>query len=76
MNYVLVADANSANGETTADLELKVGELVIEVPQAQMKRNWRTNVVGELLTGEGTFTVKIDPIFTDSYDNVWNESAK
>ena len=76
MNYILVADANSANGETTADLELKVGELVIEVPQAQMKRNWRTNVVGELLTGEGTFTVKIDPIFTDSYDNVWNESAK
>ena len=75
MNYVLVADAGSQDGKTTVDLELKVGDLVIEVPGANMKRNWRTNVVGELLTGEGTFTVKIDPIFDGSYNNNWNEGS-
>ena len=75
MNYVLVADAGSQDGKTTVDLELKVGDLVINVPNAYMKRNWRTNVVGELLTGEGTFTVKIDPIFDGSYNNNWNDGS-
>ena len=75
MNYVLVADAGSQDGKTTVDLTLQVGDLVIEVPGANMKRNWRTNVVGELLTGEGTFTVKIDPIFDGTYNENWNEGT-
>ena len=60
----LVADAGSKDGKTTVDLQLQVGELVIDVPNAYMKRNWRTNVVGELLTAEGSFKVSIDPDFT------------
>ena len=75
MNYVLVADSGAQDGKTTVDLKLEVGDLVIEVPNAYMKRNWRTNVVGELLTGEGTFTVKIDPIFDGSYNNNWNDGS-
>ena len=75
MNYVLVADAGSQDGKTTVDLTLQVGDLVIEVPGANMKRNWRTNVIGELLTAEGTFTVTIDPIFDGTYDNNWNEGS-
>ena len=67
MNYVLVADDASVDGKTTVDLKLKVGELEIEVPNAYMKRNWRTNVVGELLTAEGSFKVNIDPIFEGTY---------
>ena len=67
MNYVLVADAGSKDGKTTVDLKLQVGELVIDVPNAYMKRNWRTNVVGELLTAEGSFKVNIDPIFEGTY---------
>ena len=73
MNYVLVADSGSEDGKTTVDLTLNVGDLEINVPNAYMKRNWRTNVVGELLTAEGTFSVTIDPIFEGSFDNVWNE---
>lgn len=73
MNYVLVADANSADGKTTVDLKLNVGELEISVPNAYMKRNWRTNVVGELLTGEGSFTVTINPIFDGAYSENWND---
>ena len=63
MNYFLVADKDAVDGKTTAEMSLKVGELELSVPQAQMKRNYRTNIVGELLTGEGTFNVTIDPIF-------------
>ena len=75
MNYVLVADAGSKDGKTTVDLKLQVGELVIDVPNAYMKRNWRTNVVGELLTAEGSFKVSIDPDFTGSYNEFWNQGT-
>lgn len=68
MNYILVADAASEDGKTTVDLKLQVGEVEISVPNAYMKRNWRTNVVGELLTAEGSFNVKIDPIFKGDYN--------
>jgi hypothetical protein len=72
MNYVLVADAGSQDGKTTVDLQLKVGELVVNAPNAYMKRNWRTNVVGELLTAEGSFKVSLDPDFNGSYNEFWN----
>lgn len=74
MNYVLVADSNAQDGKTTVDLKLEVGDLVIDVPNAFMKRNWRTNVVGELLTAEGSFKVSIDPDFKGDYNNNWNQA--
>ena len=73
MNYVLVADAGCEDGKTTVDLTLQVGDLVINVPSAYLKRNYRTNIIGELLTAEGSFNVTVDPIFTDSFEHVWNE---
>ena len=69
MNYFLVADKDAVEGKTTAEMSLKVGELELSVPQAQMKRNYRTNIVGELLTGEGTFNVTIDPIFGGDFNH-------
>ena len=82
MNYILVADANSPKeGEdkdkTTVDITFTVGdELVINVPGAHMKRNWKTNVVGELLTAEGSFKVSILPDFTNSYTENWNNGIQ
>ena len=67
--------SGSKDGKTTVDLKLQVGELVIDVPNAYMKRNWRTNVVGELLTAEGSFKVSIDPDFTGSYNEFWNQGT-
>ena len=74
MNYVLVADSGAQDGKTTVDLKLEVGDLVIDVPNAYMKRNWRTNVVGELLTAEGAFKVTIDPNFGGEYNTNWNQA--
>ena len=39
-----------------------------------MKRNWRTNVVGELLTAEGSFKVSIDPDFEKDENYNWNQT--
>ena len=72
MNYLLVADSQSADGKTTVDLTLTVGELTLDVPSVQLKRNWRTNIVGQLLTAEGTFKVSIEPDFQNVINQNWN----
>lgn len=50
IEYTLVDDKDSV-----------INKLTIE--NAPLQRNWRTNIVGEILTGEGTFNIVIDPIF-------------
>jgi hypothetical protein len=49
-------------------MTMKAGEVELTVPNAQMKRNYKTNIVGELLTGEGTFSVSITPAFDGEYN--------
>ena len=71
----LASDYLLANAEselsTTITYELynkteKINTLTIE--NAPLQRNWRTNIVGEILTGEGTFNIVIDPIFTNDHN--------
>lgn len=68
MNYVLVNDKEAEDGLTVSDMTMKAGEVELTVPNAQMKRNYKTNIVGELLTGEGTFSVSITPAFDGEYN--------
>ena len=80
MNYVLVAD-ESDNGLASAlaevSFELREGEGTVltsyDVPNVPVQRNYRTNIVGGLLTAEGTISIIIDPIFNGEYViNVWD----
>ena len=80
MNYVLVADG-SDNGLSSAlaevSFELREGEGTVlasyDVPNVPVQRNYRTNIVGGLLTAEGTINIIIDPIFNGEYViNVWD----
>ena len=32
-----------------------------------IQRNWRTNILGQILTGDISFNIKIDPIYVDDY---------
>lgn len=34
-----------------------------------VQRNWRTNIVGKILTGDITFNISIDPIYDGEYNN-------
>ncbi len=70
MSYILVNDATNGASKATlnsleytfkttgSDIELKEG--LNSVP---VQRNWRTNIVGKLLTGDITFNIIIDPNF-------------
>ena len=74
MNYILVADQNAPEGKATADLTLNVGSVKLDVHSANMKRNHKTNIYGELLTAEGSFKVKVNPIFEDEENINWTEN--
>ena len=69
MNYVFAA----ANGGSlnTCDLTITDGSKSVSIsyPQAPVKRNWRTNLIGALLTGSTKVEVEVDPGFGGEEDH-------
>jgi hypothetical protein len=37
--------------------------VVVKVDNLPVQRNWRTNVIGRMLTGDISFNISLDPIF-------------
>ena len=80
MNYILVADGTDSGASSAlAEVAFSVreGENTVltsyEVPNVPVQRNFRTNIVGGLLTAEGEISIIIDPIFNGEYViNVWD----
>lgn len=48
---------------------------IININHVPLQRNWRTNIVGELLTTENEFTVVLDRNFAGDY-NMWKNDDK
>jgi len=85
LNYLLVPNskapqglgeyqAEGEDGKANVDLAFALNRgdkqlFTIEVPNAPVQRNWRTNVVGELLTGS-KFDVIIKPDTDDDYNTL------
>ena len=75
LSYILVCDegltpdaenmfgAQSSLVNTTFTLNTNKKDVVVKVDNLPVRRNWRTNVVGKLLTGDITFNIDVDPIF-------------
>ena len=71
MNYILVPADTTTSLETcemTISAEGK-SPIVISVPQAPAKRNWRTNLVGSLLIEQSNIEVIIKPEFEGEQTN-------
>ena len=62
MNYVLVPEANV---EVYYQIETKNGTVNNTVGNVPLKPNYRTNIVGNLLTSNATYTVDIKPGFEE-----------
>ena len=65
MNYILVPEQVEAVSLAQCDLTVEIDGQVpvkVSVPMAPAKRNWRTNLVGQLLTEQGNLTIEIKPI--------------
>ena len=82
-NYKYLATAyvlfpGKADKPVTTDLTLRVPtglnqDVVLTVPTAPAQRNFRTNVLGNLLTNQAEFNVVVDPIYNtpDNNPEVW-----
>ena len=74
--YVLFPGKKTDKVTTDLTLTVPTGlnkDVVIEVPAAPAQRNYRTNVLGNLLTNSADFTVVVNPIYSGDYvENVWD----
>lgn len=77
MSYILANDETTGYAKTTLeDLDftfapisgnnINFSEGLNAVP---VQRNWRTNIIGKILTGDVTFNITIDPIYDGEYNN-------
>ena len=77
MSYILANDKTTGYAKTTLeDLDftfapkngnnINFSEGLNAVP---VQRNWRTNIIGKILTGDVTFNITIDPIYDGEYNN-------
>ena len=63
MNYVFASETGDVT-DITATLTVENKNVPLIVPNAPIRRNWRTNIVGNLLTAEAGFNVILDPNFS------------
>lgn len=77
MSYILANDETTGYAKTALeDLDftfapisgnnINFSEGINAVP---VQRNWRTNIIGKILTGDVTFNITIDPIYDGEYNN-------
>lgn len=77
MSYILANDATTGYAKATLeDLDftfapksgnnINFSEGLNAVP---VQRNWRTNIIGKILTGDVTFNITIDSIYDGEYNN-------
>ena len=76
MSYILPADNTTGYAKTTLDNvsfefapssgePIKFNQGLNAVP---VQRNWRTNILGKILTGDITFNIVIDPVYEDDHN--------
>lgn len=83
MNYILVNDGDIQGGgsvdgtepvNTTVSFTVYEGEGLelcsYDVPNVTVQRNYRTHILGSVLTAEGTLNVIIEPAFINDEDHV------
>lgn len=67
MNYIFASEEGSVY-DITATLKVGGKSYNVSVPNAPLKRNWRTNIVGDFLTSSAEFNVVVTPNFEESGD--------
>ena len=67
MNYALVpaTQDNSATVEVTYDITTANGVVSNTIPNVPVKKNYRTNIIGNLLTSKADYDIFIDADFND-----------
>ena len=82
MNYFIpsgdITSSKVSTLVTATFIDAKGQEVPVRVPSAKVQANWRTNIIGNLLTDQVTFNVEVVPAFEDDENialNVVNAAA-
>lgn len=82
MNYFIpsgdITSSKVSTLVTATFIDAKGQEVPVRVPSAKVQANWRTNIIGNLLTDQVTFNVEVVPAFEDEENialNVVNAAA-
>ena len=71
MNYVLADAKNAVNYTINATITPEGGnDIELEIPNVPVQGDYRTNILGNILTEEATFNIVIDPFYDDEYNYV------
>lgn len=74
--YVLVPGGDTQQlSDLTMEIKTGLNEnITLNVPNAPVQRNYRTNVLGNLLTNQAEFNIVVDPIYNTPDNNIeaWN----
>lgn len=84
MSYILPAATSTGYEKTTLDNvsfefapssgeTIKFNQGLNAVP---VQRNWRTNILGKILTGDITFNISIDPIYEDDENYLYGSAQE
>ncbi len=84
MSYFLVNDATTGAEKATLEnveftFQPVAGNAIVlrkGLESVPVQRNWRTNILGQLLTGTIDFNIVIDPIYDGEYNGVPFEDGK
>ena len=85
MNYILPNDETTGDASTTlSDLEFTFhpedgNEITLTqgLDAVPVQRNWRTNIIGQILSGDLSINISIDPGFNgDNNHKIWDGSAE
>lgn len=74
VNYVF-APVDGTVYDVNATLTVEGKDVRLTVPTVPAKQNWRTNIVGDLLTAGADFTVVVDPDFGGDQNVAYDETA-
>ena len=66
MSYILASPESTVHAMSFTFTDISEGATAVfenGLGSVPVRRNWRTNIVGQILTGEMTFNIKIDPTY-------------
>ena len=69
MNYLTVAEGDKDDVKVDFKVNTSVGEIHHEIPAVPLYENYRTNIIGDLLTTGSKFTIVVDEKFLKPDEN-------
>lgn len=79
MSYILAPEEKSTLESLKFTFKPQAGNDIVfaeGLTNVPVQRNWRTNIIGKILSGDVTFNISIDPIYENDNNIIVNNAAE